>query len=202
MQEEVREALVRAETQTAKVAASEKELAAKEEAFAAVRDEVERDGTRPGQAAEDAGAAPESSGPGDRARDIDPSIAAGVRDALERNEQLRVVAGGLAPEVEQALEVLRSNGLWPGGGATKAAVGGAAPGEAADVPMVAESETIIKRLESDDEYKKQFEALCANGDAGADVKKLFTAVSERAAKRARAAPYGDEAEKTAKPPGS
>ena len=109
-------------------------------------------------------------------------------------DRLRAVAGGLAPEVEQALEVLRSNGLWPGGGARKAADGGAA-----DVPMVAESETIIKRLESDDEYKKQFEALCANGDAGADVKKLFTAVSERAAKRARAAPYGDEAGQTPKP---
>ena len=59
--------------------------------------------------------------------------------------------------------------------------------------MVEETATITKRLESDEAYKKQFEDMCAASDVGADVKRLFTAVSERTAKRARAAPYEAEA---------
>ena len=55
--------------------------------------------------------------------------------------------------------------------------------------MVEETATITKRLESDEAYKKQFEDMCAASDVGADVKRLFTAVSERNAKKARAEPY-------------
>ena len=63
-----------------------------------------------------------------------------------------------------------------------------------------EETTITKRMENDEAYKKQFEDMCAAGDVGADVKRLFTAVSERNAKKARAAPYEAEAAQPAKPP--
>ena len=47
-----------------------------------------------------------------------------------------------------------------------------------------------RKLESDEAFKQQFEDMCAaGGDAGAEVKRLFAAVSERASKKVRAEPY-------------
>ena len=95
------------------------------------------------------------------------------------------------------MAILRVNGLWPDGSARGAAHQDATA-EAADVTMEEET-AITRRLESDEAYKAQFEDMCAAGDAGTDVKRLFTAVSERNAKRARATPYVAEGAPPAQP---
>ena len=119
---------------------------------------------------------------------VDGSIAAGVRATLARNEQLRAVDGGDDPDVEHALAILRHKGLWPGSG-TPTTVPSSVASEAGDAEMAEGTAAITRRLDSDETYKKQFEDMCAAGDVGADVKRLFAAVSERQAKKARAETY-------------
>ena len=120
------------------------------------------------------------------------TLAADVREALERNAQLREAASGTDPDVEHALAILRHKGLWAGigndiGTPTTTPSSGVAS-EAGDVEMVEEAASFTKKLESDEAFKKQFDdMLAAGGDAGAEAKRLFSAVSERAAKRRRKA---------------
>ena len=108
---------------------------------------------------------------------------------MERNEQLRAAAGGNDPDVEHALAILRHKGLWTGS-SPPTTVPSTVASEAGDVEMAEGTAAITRKLDSDEAYKKQFEDMCAaGGDAGAEVKRLFAAVSERASKRARAEPY-------------
>ena len=107
---------------------------------------------------------------------------------MEQNEQLRAAAAGNDPDVEHALAILRLKGLWTGS-SPPTTVPSSVASEAGDAEMAEGTAAITRRLDSDGAYKKQFEDMCAAGDVGADVKRLFAAVSERQAKKARAEPY-------------
>ena len=62
-----------------------------------------------------------------------------------------------------------------------------AASEAGDVEMVEEAASFTKKLETDEAFKRQFDDMLVAG--GDEAKRLFAAVSERAAKKARAEPY-------------
>ena len=107
---------------------------------------------------------------------------------MEQTDPLRAAAAGNDPAGEHALAILRLKGLWTGS-CPPTTVPSSVASEAGDVEMAEGTAAITRKLDSDEAYKKQFEDLCSAGDVWADVKRLFAAVSDRVAKKARAEPY-------------